>query len=51
MDLGFDGLMVEVHPEPESAWTDAAQQVTPAPAFIEIVRGLESKVQGNGQGA
>ncbi|MGI6222915.1 MAG: chorismate mutase [Prevotella sp.] len=30
MDLGFDGLIVECHCNPDSAWTDAAQQVTPA---------------------
>lgn len=30
VDLGFDGLMVEVHPHPDEAWTDAAQQLTPA---------------------
>lgn len=29
MDLGFDGLMVEVHPHPEVALTDAAQQLSP----------------------
>lgn len=29
LDLGFDGLMVEVHPHPEEALTDAQQQVTP----------------------
>ena len=29
MDLGFDGLMVETHPNPDQAWSDAAQQVTP----------------------
>ncbi len=29
MDLGLDGLMVEVHPDPESALTDAKQQLTP----------------------
>ena len=28
--LDYDGLMVEVHPHPEAAWTDAAQQLTPA---------------------
>ena len=49
LDLGFDGLMVEVHPTPESAWTDAAQQVTPG-RFIDIMKGLESKIQGNGKG-
>ena len=29
MMLGFDGLMVEVHPTPTSALTDADQQITP----------------------
>lgn len=29
MDLGFDGLIVESHCDPDKAWSDAAQQVTP----------------------
>ncbi|MCQ2235101.1 MAG: bifunctional 3-deoxy-7-phosphoheptulonate synthase/chorismate mutase type II [Paludibacteraceae bacterium] len=29
MDLQFDGLIVEAHCNPEKAWTDASQQVTP----------------------
>jgi len=29
MDLNFDGLMIETHCDPENAWSDAAQQVTP----------------------
>lgn len=29
MDLNFEGLMVETHPTPEKAWSDARQQVTP----------------------
>lgn len=29
MDLGFDGLMIETHIDPDKAWSDAAQQVTP----------------------
>jgi len=29
MDLNFDGLIVESHCNPEKAWSDAAQQVTP----------------------
>ena len=29
MDLGFDGLIVESHCSPDSAWSDAKQQVTP----------------------
>jgi len=28
-DLNYDGLMVEVHPTPDLAWSDAAQQITP----------------------
>jgi len=28
-DLHFDGLMIEVHPDPDQAWSDALQQVTP----------------------
>ncbi|MDD4972863.1 MAG: chorismate mutase [Bacteriovorax sp.] len=29
MDLNMNGLIIETHPTPESAWSDAAQQVTP----------------------
>ena len=29
MDLGFDGLLVEAHCDPDKAWSDARQQVTP----------------------
>lgn len=39
LDLNFDGLMVEVHPTPDSAWSDAAQQITPD-AFADLVRNL-----------
>jgi chorismate mutase len=28
MDLGFNGLMIESHPTPDEAWSDAAQQIT-----------------------
>lgn len=28
-DLNFDGLMTEVHPNPDEAWSDAKQQITP----------------------
>ena len=40
MNLGFDGLMVEVHPHPERAYTDAGQQITPA----ELEKMLDSLV-------
>ena len=29
LDLNFDGLMLEVHPKPDQAWSDPAQQLTP----------------------
>lgn len=29
MDMGFDGLIVESHCDPDSAWSDNSQQVTP----------------------
>ncbi len=29
MDMGFEGLIIESHCDPEKAWSDAKQQVTP----------------------
>ncbi len=29
LDLQFDGLMIEVHHNPDKAWSDAKQQITP----------------------
>jgi chorismate mutase len=29
LDLNYDGLMIETHNNPDNAWSDAAQQVTP----------------------
>ena len=29
LDLNYDGLIIETHTDPENAWSDAAQQVTP----------------------
>ncbi|NJW54076.1 bifunctional 3-deoxy-7-phosphoheptulonate synthase/chorismate mutase type II [Salinimicrobium oceani] len=30
LDLNYDGIMVETHHDPDNAWSDAAQQITPA---------------------
>lgn len=30
LDLNYDGLMIETHIDPDNAWSDAKQQVTPA---------------------
>ena len=40
LDLGFSGLMIECHPEPDAALSDAAQQITPA-ALGEMLAGLQ----------
>ncbi len=29
IDLDFSGIMIESHPEPDTAWSDAQQQITP----------------------
>ncbi len=40
LDLNLDGLMIETHNNPEKAWSDASQQVTPKRLF-EIVHDLQ----------
>ena len=40
LDLNFDGLMIETHHDPDNAWSDAAQQVTPA-SLIQIMKDLK----------
>ena len=38
LDLGMRGLMVEVHPTPDQAWSDAEQQITPAALHAMLER-------------
>ena len=40
LDIGFDGLMIECHPTPECALSDAAQQITPY-ALVELISKLQ----------
>ena len=40
LDLNYDGLMVETHHEPDKAWSDAAQQVTPS-TLVKIMDDLK----------
>ena len=40
LDLGFSGLMIESHPAPDTALSDAAQQITPA-ELAELLKGLQ----------
>ena len=39
LDMGFDGLMIEVHPHPDEALTDARQQIIP-----EELQGLLAQI-------
>lgn len=44
MDLNFEGLMIETHPNPDGAWSDPAQQVTPE-GLKYIIRNLILRTQ------
>lgn len=42
LDLNYDGLIIETHIDPDNAWSDAAQQVTPT-VLKRILDGLRVK--------
>lgn len=42
LDLSFDGLMIESHPNPDEAWSDAQQQVTPE-QLLKLVSKLKTR--------
>lgn len=46
LDLDMYGLMIETHPDPDKAWSDAAQQVTPE-RFHEILSSLHLRTTGS----
>jgi chorismate mutase len=46
LDLNFDGLMIETHYDPENAWSDAAQQVTPE-KLVQIMRDLKIRKESD----
>ena len=46
LDLNFDGLMVESHWDPDNAWSDAAQQVTPN-VLVQIMKDLKIRKESN----
>ncbi len=39
IDLGFGGLMIESHPDPDNAWSDARQQIT-ADTLVSLLSSL-----------
>ena len=48
LDLNFDGLMIETHIDPDNAWSDAAQQVTPK-ALVQIMEDLKIRKETNAE--
>lgn len=46
MDLNFDGLMIESHINPDVAWSDAKQQITPA-ELDKLLKNLELRDKQN----
>lgn len=40
LDLNYDGMIIESHRDPDAAWSDASQQLTPE-ALGDMLRGLE----------
>jgi chorismate mutase len=50
MDLGLDGLMIECHPDPSVALSDASQQLTPASLKV-LLDNLVTRVQDSSDAA
>ncbi|WP_299557025.1 bifunctional 3-deoxy-7-phosphoheptulonate synthase/chorismate mutase type II [Seonamhaeicola sp.] len=48
LDLNFDGLMIETHHDPDKAWSDAAQQVTPN-TLVQMMRDLKVKKEADAE--
>ena len=42
LDLNYDGLMIETHSDPDNAWSDSSQQVTPK-RLVEIMQDLKMR--------
>lgn len=42
LNVGYDGAIIETHPNPDEAWSDAAQQITPE-VLAEIISKLKTR--------
>lgn len=49
LDLNYDGLIIETHIDPDNAWSDAAQQVTPT-VLKQIFEDLKVKKMSSDDG-
>ncbi len=50
LDLSFDGMIVETHYDPDNAWSDAKQQITPE-TLIQIMKDLKVRKEKGGSEA
>ncbi|MGS2740540.1 chorismate mutase [Sinomicrobium sp. M5D2P17] len=48
LDLNYDGLMIETHNDPDNAWSDASQQVTPQ-RLVQIMQDLKIRKESNAE--
>ena len=46
IDLDYDGLMIETHIDPDNAWSDAKQQITPEQLLV-LLNGIEWRNEGS----
>ncbi|AQX06054.1 bifunctional 3-deoxy-7-phosphoheptulonate synthase/chorismate mutase type II [Elizabethkingia meningoseptica] len=44
LNCGYEGLMIETHPNPDEAWSDAAQQITPE-VLADLLANLKTRNQ------
>lgn len=47
VDLSYDGLMIETHRDPDNAWTDAKQQITPE-VLGKLITDLKLRLMSEG---
>lgn len=45
LNCGYEGLMIETHCNPDAAWSDAAQQITPE-VLAEMIKNLQTRNTG-----
>lgn len=46
LDLNYDGLMIETHFDPDKAWSDAKQQITPA-TLVQHMKDLKIRKEAS----
>src|SRR6187551_2453363 len=46
IDLDYDGLIIETHIDPDNAWSDAKQQITPE-QLLSLLNGIEWRKEGS----